>query len=74
MTATLSAERADRADLILMHYGIDVDDPDGGDSLVSDLLADLMHYCQSRGYDWDTLLTAAQVNFGNEMDDEDDEA
>lgn len=68
MTATFRDDLANRTDRILTQYGVDVDNPGEVASGVLFLLADLLHYCRSRGYDFDTLLHAARIQFGTEID------
>jgi hypothetical protein len=35
--------------------------------LVTDLLADLMHFCEAKGFDFDELLESARGNYGEEV-------
>lgn len=58
-------ERAQRAVLALVENY-----PDGSSAPeipVIDLLANLMHYCERNGLDFDRLLVTAKMHFGSEM-------
>lgn len=54
--------RADRAGAALAGY----EDDGLGEDAVSDLLADLMHYCDANAIDFDAAVARAQRNHAEE--------
>jgi hypothetical protein len=72
---TTNADRAQRAAQVAIHFSEYPDRcgeryarPRHIDPMdVSDLLADLMHLCTVRGFDWEELIGSAQDNYHAEM-------
>lgn len=73
MHAPTNADRAARIDVTLDAYraaqtGTKGRQPDPQD--VSDLLADLMHWCRREDVDFEGELQTARMNFDAELDDD----
>lgn len=68
-----NADRADRAQFALEWYadraGADPND-EGFDTLARDLLADLMHFCEREGIDFEGNLEIARMHFDVELEEE----
>lgn len=65
-------ERAARIDLALQGYfSARADIPDGTESDITDMITDIMHYCQQKEVDFDRALSMATDNYSAERDDSD---
>lgn len=62
--APWSAERAERAALVMLTYG---NFGDTTEDEVVDLLADIRHYCLDRGLAFERLDRIAQEHFASEL-------
>ena len=65
-------ERAERANQAIELYQKLVGEDDPMD-LAGDLLSDLMHLAHQKGWDFEKMMTTAEVNFNEEVDAEDGE-
>lgn len=60
-------ESAASAELALQYYGgIVKGDDDDDATLITDLLADLMHLCRRDGFDFDSCLGSARMHLEHE--------
>lgn len=62
-------DRADRIPPTLQAYATARGDADDEESDLSDVLTDLMHYAKREGYDFPALLTTAEMNFTEEVEE-----
>ena len=68
MSQPTNEDRTERANQTLDFYATLA-----GESLIEDLLADLMHYCAENGTDFDASLSMARMHFTNEVEEEAEE-
>lgn len=66
MSTPTNEGRAERAKQVLEFYENLADDPAGTESLLADLLADLMHLCEDQKTDFDGALQMATIHFDDE--------
>ena len=65
---TTNEQRAQRAWQATWRYHQECDDPDGDttDETITDLLADLMHFCDEQGIEFDSCLRMANSHYNSE--------
>ena len=66
--------RAQRIDIAMQAYSLTLEgrDFDGDEDTITDILTDMMHFCQRRRIDFAEKVQAAQINFEAELVDESD--
>lgn len=67
-------DRAQRIDTVMQAYSLTLEgrDFDGDEDTVTDLLTDMMHFCQRTRIDFAEKVKAAQINFEAELVEESD--
>lgn len=71
-TEPTNEDRADRAMECLNNYSTLPVQEEDNETLIKDLLADLMHLSKREGFDWNSMLLSAEVNFNAEVAEEED--
>ena len=72
---TTNELRAQRAWQATRRYHQECDDSDGDttDETITDLLADLMHFCDEQGIDFESCSRMATMHYEAEVNHEDDD-
>jgi hypothetical protein len=61
---TENERRAERAFRTILYYGQwDGSDQDDVETLAGDFLTDLRHLCDESGYDWELILSRADLHY-----------